>query len=245
MTILSAGCATSTVTQRQDTVDTTQISQQTPPQTRRPVADRCASMGASSGISIEGQLGTLTRVEVSSTLNPVLERLQTCYTQRLEEHPYLAGEVQFKLRIATDGSVRWVIPTRSSMGDRVTEQCMMGALRALRFPTPCGGEAETTWGPSFEGGEDARPATAWDSGRIQRQIDRRRVQLTQCLQRAPGARADITLYVAPTGRVAAAGAAVSTPEAGESIDCIVQELLTWQQLPSPGSYAAKTTFSIP
>ena len=47
--------------------------------------NRCASMGVSNGMSIEGQLGTLRQSEVSATLNPALDRMHACYAQRLED----------------------------------------------------------------------------------------------------------------------------------------------------------------
>jgi hypothetical protein len=207
--------------------------------------NRCAAMGATGGISIEGQLGTIRQSEVSATLNPALQRLQGCYAQRIEEHPYLAGGVQFKIRIGTDGSVRWVLPIQSSIGDRSTERCMSEILQSLRFPEPCGGETETTWGPTFEGGEDARPAVAWEPSRVQTQVNRRRAQLSQCLASASGASAEVTLYVGQGGRVVTAGAAVSTHDAAAAIECLVTEVSAWRGLPDPGSYPAKTTFRVP
>ena len=206
--------------------------------------NRCPT-ATGAGMILEGQLGTLRASEVSATVNPTLPRLQSCYARRLEEHPYLAGALQFKIRVSTDGSVRWVIPLQSSMGDRETEQCMLEVLGALRFPEPCGGETETTWGPSFEGGEDMRPAVPWSAARIQTQVNRRRAQLAQCLAGAAGATAEVTLYVAPGGRVATAGAAVSSPSAAGSIACLLSEVSGWRGLPDPGSYPAKTSFRIP
>lgn len=207
--------------------------------------NRCAGMGASGGISIEGQLGALRQSEVSATLNPALNRMNTCYANRLEEHPYLAGGAQFKIRVGTDGSVRWVLPIQSNIGDRTTERCMAEILQGLRFPEPCGGEAETTWGPTFEGGEDARPAVAWESSRVQTQLTRRRAQLTQCMGAASGASAQVTLYVGQGGRVVTAGASVSAHDADSAIECLVTEVSAWRGLPDPGSYPAKVTFSVP
>lgn len=244
-----AGCGGST-TQSTQSTDNTQNSQSSASNgassgSQNTAQSRCAGMGASNGITIEGQLGTLRQSEVSATLNPALSRLQTCYTNRLEAHPYLAGGVQFKIRVGTDGSVRWVLPLQSSIGDRQTERCMADVLQSLRFPEPCGGETETTWGPSFEGGEDARPAVAWDAARVQTQVNRRRTQLAQCLRSASGANAEVTLYVGQGGRVVTAGASVSTNDASSAIDCLVSEVSGWTGLPDPGSYPAKATFRLP
>lgn len=242
----ACGGATTQANTENTTTTTTQSQQATSGNTARATAtNRCAAMGATGGISIEGQLGTLRQSEVSATLNPALNRMHTCYAQRLEEHPYLAGGAQFKIRVGTDGAVRWVLPVQSSIGDRTTERCMAEIIQALRFPEPCGGETETTWGPTFEGGEDARPAVAWEASRVQTQVTRRRAQLTQCLSSASGASADVTLYVGQGGRVVTAGAAVSTHDAAAAIECLVTEVSAWRGLPDPGSYPAKTTFHIP
>jgi hypothetical protein len=69
--------------------------------------------------------------------------------------------------------------------------------------------------------------------------------LSQCLASATGATAEVTLYVGPGGRVATAGASVSTHDAHAAIDCLVTEVSTWRGLPDPGSYPAKTSFRIP
>ncbi len=204
----------------------------------------CPEPSSSGGLSIEGQLGTIRQGQVSATLNPAVNQLQQCYTRRLEELPYLAGAVSYKIRIGTDGAVRWVLPTADTIGDHSTSECMKQILAGLHFPRPCGGETETTWGPiTFEGGEDARPAVAWEVSRIQRQIDRRRPQLTQCLHGAHGAQADVTTYIAPGGRVATASASVNHHEAAEAVQCLVQEVSTWQ-VADPGSYAARVTFRV-
>jgi hypothetical protein len=247
LVVALTGCSSGAqTTQSTDNAANTQSNSSGSASRPQPTAqDRCAAMGVSSGMTIEGQLGTLRQSEVSATLNPALSRLQTCYANRLEAHPYLAGAVQFKIRVGTDGSVRWVLPVQSSIGDRETERCMTDVLQGLRFPQPCGGETETTWGPSFEGGEDARPAVAWDGSRVSTQLSRRRAQLSQCLRGASGANAEVTMYVGQGGRVVTAGASISSNEAAAAIDCLVSEVSGWTGLPDPGSYPAKATFRLP
>ena len=90
-----------------------------------------------------------------------------------------------------------------------------------------------------------RPAVPWTASRIQTQLNRRRAQLAQCLAGAAGATAEVTLYVAPGGRVATAGAAVSSQAAAGSIACLLSEVSGWRGLPDPGSYPAKTSFRLP
>lgn len=247
--MLAAACGGGTASTNSSNTDTTQTQNQSSGNSvaRTTVArdpNACPETSNGGGLSIEGQLGTLRQSQVSATLNPAVSQLQACYTRRLEELPYLAGSVGYKIRIGTDGSVRWVLPTSDTIGDHTTSECMKQILLALHFARPCGGETETTWGPiTFEGGEDARPAVPWETPRIQRQIDRRRAQLTQCLHGAHGAEAVVTAYVAPGGRVATASASVNHHEAAEAVQCLVQEVSGWQ-VADPGSYAARVTFRV-
>jgi hypothetical protein len=53
----------------------------------------------------------------------------------------------------------------------------------------------------------------------------------------------VTAYVAPGGTVMAAGASAADPEMLEKLDCVTEHVKSWD-LPDPGSYPAKVTFSV-
>lgn len=205
-------------------------------------ANNANQCGGNGGMTIEGQLGHLSESQLLSVLRPATSQLAGCYNDRLGEHPYLAGDISLKIRIGADGAPRWVIPLSSTIGDRATEQCMIERAMALRFPTPCGGETETTYPLGFEAGEDARPATAWPPSRIDRAVDSHRSALARCTQGHPGPYT-VTLYAAPRGTVASVGVGVPSEEAASAIDCLVREVSSWR-LPDPGSYYAKATFQL-
>jgi len=200
----------------------------------------CPSNG---GMTIEGQLGTLPQPRVRRALQDAEAHLSACYTSRLAAMPCLAGRVGFKLRVGLDGAHRWVIPTSSTVGDGEVERCMRDELARLDFGRPCGGEAEVTWSMEFDAGPDARPPTAWPATRVNAALTQSRAALARCRNGVRGA-VRVTLYAAPDGTVAAAGASVDGPEAAPVAECALGVIRAWR-LPSPGSWYARTSFDLP
>lgn len=211
-----------------------------PPASPRATSD-CPSHAG--GMSIEGQLGTLPQPRVRAALHAAEAQLTACFTQRLEAIPCLSGRVGFKIRVGTDGAVRWVMPTATTMGDRDTERCMQHALARVEFGRPCGGEAEITWAMELDGGPDARPATVWPPSRLDALLRQRRAALAACRNGSTAALA-VTLYAAPDASVAAAGVSIPEPQAEEAAECVLREVRAWR-LPSPGSWYARATVNIP
>lgn len=195
------------------------------------------------GVVIEGQMGTLEAGHVRAVMRAAEASVSSCFSQRLEAVPCLAGRIELKLRVGEDGAVRWAIPTRSTLGDQSVERCMMDHARALRFQPPCGGEAEVTWPLEMDGGPDARAATEWPTQRLDVALRAHRAALTAC-RRSDTTPIEMTMYVAPDGSVLAAGTNVTTPDAVAVSDCVVHEAQTWR-LPSPGSWYARVTVPIP
>ena len=194
-------------------------------------------------MSIEGQLGTIAPANVRRVMHDAEAALMSCYTRRVEALPCLAGRVELRLRVSEDGAVRWAIPTRSTLGDRDTERCMVEAASALRFEPPCGGEAEVTTALDMEGGPDRRPATDWAAQRVEVALRARRTALAAC-RRGDRSPLQVTVYVAPDGSVAAAGAALASQESAAMTDCVLREVQALR-LPTPGSWYARTTVTIP
>ncbi len=209
---------------------------------RAPVNETPVCESAQGGMTIEGMLGTLPQRNIRQVMGGAESEVTACYTRRQEAVAPLAGRVAFKLRVATDGSVRWAIPTTSTLGDREAEECMMQRLGQLRFERPCNGEAEVSWSVELAGGEDARPATEWPASRLDAVVRQHQAALHAC-RRGSTDPVSVTLYAAPDGTVAAAGASVATAEAVAVTACIVREVRGWR-LPSPGSWFARATIEV-
>lgn len=191
------------------------------------------------GVEIEGLMGTLSQMEIQRGLEPRMNRFLQCFERRWGQVEVLGGRIELAFRIARDGSVRWVYPRRSSVGDRETERCMLDVARAIRFPQPHGGEAEFAFPLDVDPPDDVRPPLNWDEEHMADTDVDRAAMASSC-----GGSFVVTAYVAPGGGVITAGAATASPEAAEQIDCVVDAVRA-VQMRDPGSYPAKVTFTVP
>lgn len=192
------------------------------------------------GAQITGLMGTIAREQVERTLNPRMPRFQRCFEQRMGQVELLAGNMRFGFRIHTDGSVAWVYPAQTDIGDRQTEQCVLEVARSTRFPAPRGGEAEFSWSFGFDAAEDVRPPLHWTANALGPRLNDVGTVARECSVRGSYS---ITAYVEPGGRVLAAGGSAPSAEGEPALDCIVQRVQTWT-MPDPGSYPAKITFTV-
>jgi hypothetical protein len=204
---------------------------QTPPAERR------------DGVAISGLMGTISAEFVRDTLQLRQDRFLRCFTQRLDDVSVLGGTIELAFRVRVDGTVRWVYPRRSTVGDRETERCILEVASTVHFRRPNGGEAEFSW--PFEVGlaDDVRPPLNWGPERIAAPLASANGLAARC--RAPGTQSTfaVTAYVGAGGRVLAAGAAASDVEGLPAIDCVLDAVRAFQA-PDPGAYPAKITFDV-
>jgi hypothetical protein len=197
--------------------------------------------------------------------------LGRCHRDARERLEFLAGDVKVFLRIDATGSMKYGYLEDSTLGDRAAEKCLLGVLASTRWPRPEGGEAEVRsgfgWGP---GGE--REPSNWPSDKVtaalveakavRRELDRCRAgisgdfRVTAYVEERPEeAREEPTKKRPPKpgagfgkpavarGRFKAIGVAPPNKEAAEKVDCVVDALKVLD-LPSPGGYAAKVSFTL-
>lgn len=192
------------------------------------------------GSQITGLLGTIRRDQVDNTLQPRMDSFMRCLAPRLGEVEFLGGEVRLSFRIHTDGTVMWVFPSQTTIGDRQAEQCVLDVARRARFPRPQGGEAEFTWGFAFDPPEDVRPPLSWEATRVGESLMRGAPGLAQ---RCGVSGVRVTAYIAPGGQVMTAGASAPDADSLAQVDCVI-EAVRGLTMPDPGSYAAKVTFLV-
>ncbi len=201
-----------------------------------------APRGSQGPMQVGGLLGSIPRHAVEQTLNARIERFGRCFFARSEQLEVLGGRMTLKFRIATDGSVRWVLPARSSVGDRDTERCVLEKAATVRFPPPTGGEAEASWSFEMEPDERIRPPASVHVS----QFEALAVEHASGLRRACGGGPfEVTVYIAPGGQLLAAGVATDDPEQASALDCVITQVRQWESWPDPGSYVGKGSFRVP
>ncbi len=191
------------------------------------------------GAQIEGLMGTISSDAVNRAMEARMGRFLRCFQQRYEAVEVLGGAIDLAFRVRLDGTVLWVHPRASTIGDRETERCIVEAARGTRFSPPRGGEAEFSYPLTLDTPADVRPPLNWDASRVAEHVEQSRGELVDC---GPGPYV-VTLYIAPGGRVLAAGASTSDPERADDLDCVARLVAGWS-MPDPGSYPAKVTFSL-
>jgi hypothetical protein len=207
------------------------------------------ALGPSAQPMVESEVGTLDKVAVKEAFGVATPVIEACVQKgRRERQPLLGGAIDLFLRIGTEGDVRWAYLSSSTLGDHVTEKCIVDAMRGRSWPKPYGGkEGQTT--QQLELGEpDARPPVAWSEGDLGASFTRLAGSLRECQRRAGTGAMQVTFYVDPsadgrTGKATHAGVAVSDEKGPAAIDCAVRAVLK-ARYPSPGSYTAKATMHV-
>ncbi|MCB9593370.1 MAG: AgmX/PglI C-terminal domain-containing protein [Sandaracinaceae bacterium] len=193
------------------------------------------------GLGITGLMGTIRPDQVENALHPRMGRFQRCFMERMNTVELLGGNIRLAFRIHVDGSVAWVYPSETDIGDRETEQCVLTVARGTHFPRPRGGEAEFGWGFGLDPADDLRPPLNWAADALGRAADDMRALGRRCGARGPGH--TITAYISPGGEVLAAGGTMPDQDAEQALDCIL-EGVRGTSMPDPGSYPAKITFTV-
>jgi Ca-activated chloride channel family protein len=81
-------------------------------------------------------VGDLPAVIVERILRNRLGVLRNCYQGGLARDPSLAGRVDARFVVGQDGEVLSVVNGGDDLSDRNVVACLLGALRAVRFPAP-------------------------------------------------------------------------------------------------------------
>jgi hypothetical protein len=195
-----------------------------------------------SGVSASSEIGGLNEEEVDAAFSSSVSGLQGCLDKGARRVEFLGGSVSFFLKIDTSGRVDHAHLERSTLGDRMTEKCMLDALRRKDWPKPVGGDhglARKSF--DFDPPNDVRAPADWSQEDAADGLKEVSEELTKCKDGKGSFQA--TLYVGTEGNVLAAG--VTPPdETGEgSVDCLVS-VLEAAKFPSPGSWPAKVTLDL-
>ena len=198
----------------------------------------------SGGPKIDSEIGALDEDAVKETFRKARSKVTRCLRDANDglDMPIVGGELEVQLRVKGDGSLRWVVPVRSTLGDRKAEQCVLDVLASHTWPIPEGGDeglARTDYGIDPPG----RPPVAWSPGDLGDKESTVKSELRSCMGNAGASSLSVTIYIDADGNVITAGGAVGDENGIDAIDCAVSAVkrITF---PSPGSFPAKVTVAI-
>ncbi len=199
--------------------------------------------GDSAPLDVTAEIGALDQDKVDQVFSASIKGLQGCLNQGARRVEFIGGAVAFFVKVDTSGQLVHAHVEQSTLGDRETEKCMLGVLRAKSWPAAVGGEvgyARKSF--DFDPPNDVRPPTEWESDRVSESLDDKSALIAECKNGASGS-FTATMYVSTEGEPLAVG--ITPPdESGEaSVDCLV-EIVKSTTYPKPGSWPAKVTFSL-
>jgi hypothetical protein len=84
-------------------------------------------------------LGALDKGIIDAEVNRHLSALDACYRRELPPNPGLRGSVSIKFTIWTDGTVSKSEVRSTTFAEPAVGECVLGAFRRMRFPSPDGG----------------------------------------------------------------------------------------------------------
>lgn len=192
---------------------------------------------------MSSEIGGLNEEKVNAAFESSLSGLQRCLEQGASRVEFLGGSVSFFVKIDMDGKVDGAYLEKSTLGDRDTEKCMLGALRSKKWPKPVGGEhglARKSF--DFDPPNDVRAPADYDQDHLGKGLNKIAGKLSSCKSAAKGSY-EATMYLATDGTVLSAGVTPPSEEGETAVDCLVSTLKE-ASFPSPGSWPAKVTFTL-
>lgn len=86
------------------------------------------------------EIGGLNEEAVARVFERMNGDVQNCFAQGTTKVSSLGGHLKMKLRIDSQGALKWAYMSESTLGDRDTEKCLLDAARAKSWPLPVGGD---------------------------------------------------------------------------------------------------------
>ena len=190
---------------------------------------------------MKAEIGALDERAVNKTFEKLMHKVESCQDERRKapKLDFVAGDVGLEVRVNEEGRAREVFLTRTTLGDRALERCIVEAAKSIEWPKPVGGRegiAKNGFALPMKGERDA---VTWDAAKVGSQAK----SLAKCTAGKKGP-FEVTAYVDESGKVIAAGATSPNGEgANAAADCLA-EAASKMKLPSPGGWPAKVTFPV-
>lgn len=195
------------------------------------------------GVGVEADIGALNEGQVTATFQKAQGAFGRCMDAGRSRLPYLGGTVAFKVRVGSSGRANSAFLTRSTLGDRDTETCMLDALKKASWPAPVGGRegiAQTEF--TFDSDGSVRQPVEWTVEDAGKNAKKARDAVAKCARDAHAGKVTATLYVETDGSILSVGVSGEEDGTEAAASCVVSALKDLK-LSSPGSFAAKLVLS--
>lgn len=177
--------------------------------------------GDRDSMSLQGGMGQIDQAQVQEEWKRHMPEVNRCYTEVLQRHWYLSGELVVKVRLGETGQVRAAAVVRSTLGNYDIERCVTQVALRLQLPAPKGGaEAEFSCPVEFPARATVR---TWPEDRVAPELSRHRGELTTCRRggKASPSALRLTVYIGPGGRVSSAGLSADEPIDERLASCLL------------------------
>ncbi|MBM4376781.1 MAG: AgmX/PglI C-terminal domain-containing protein [Deltaproteobacteria bacterium] len=185
----------------------------------------------------ESDVGAMSEYDVAKVMKDARAGLGDCIARAAELRAYVEGGLEVTLHVGKGGRVLNVLPTRSTLGDRDAERCILSHLAKQPWPAPVGGKVGTVR-QEFDFAARGRAASTMPGGWLSAAGGRAKERLASCGE-GP---LSVTAYVDTDGKLLSAGAATTEPAVLGQLDCAARALAE-VTFPSPGSWHGKVTIT--
>lgn len=219
--LLLGGCGPSTSPRPDEPVD---FEHKPPPDDPGP--------GNANDFAVEGLTGRISEFAIQGVMETHMAGFNNCFKQ--VGGSFVSGEVQLSFEVNTDGRVKVVFVSQSSLGSFAVEDCLVQTARFLEFPPPEGGPARFIY--PFTWNEPGRRLTqpvesSWGYAAVRKHRDA--IRKCRTTHRFEG-QFTLTAYVGAKGRVLSAGFHSLAPP-GDRLPACVAETVGGITFPDPGA----------
>ncbi len=186
---------------------------------------------ASSDMTTTGITGSLNRGDVHQVMETRTDALMQCVAKRPRRLRWVGGRIDFRIKVGRCGEVLEVRPTRSTVGYRGLELCLIEVMARTRMPPPEGRlDTDLEWGMNVEP-QFGREPEPMDPADLKDALKAYAAETYETCEVQRRTRFEVTAYVGRRGRVLSASAVPNTSRADDKLDCVLEQIEKWQ-LPS-------------
>jgi hypothetical protein len=211
-----------------------------PPPPPKSAAPKSAPVGRPP--AAQAEIGGLNEEAVERSFGKMQGAIEECFAKGTAKVSGLGGHFRMKLRIDTQGALKWAYLGETTLGDRATEKCLLEAAKAKSWPLPVGGDGLAEKSFDLEPGSAPKDL---DPTKHKIAIALAVKETTKCRKRGTwGATFAVTAYLRYDGKPVAVDIAPPNEKGEEVVDCMVK-LLEKMKFGNTGRKISKLAFDMP